>query len=128
VEDENELNEAEDKIIDLQMHLSMSRACTAELRVEVQRLESLNNFDAKRLKRLATICGFAYGNESDEFVLGVAGSILGEICQQIERVFKSNQELRDVVGQANDYLNTNRLTNIAHGSILHQKLEEAVRP
>lgn len=38
MKDENELNEAEDKIIELEMHLKMSRDCTAELRSELERI------------------------------------------------------------------------------------------
>jgi len=62
-----------------------ARAEAAEKKAE--EAETANNFDATRLKRLATICGLAYGNESDEFVLNVAGSILGEITRVVEPLF-----------------------------------------
>lgn len=56
--------------------------------------------------------------------------------QRITRLRASRKELegelrklRALVKEASDYLDTNRLTNIAHGSILHQKLKaETVRP
>jgi hypothetical protein len=66
----------------------------AQLRAELDREKSLNNFDAKRLKRLARICGFAYCDETDEFVLNVAGSILGQICASVECIVLNNSNLR----------------------------------
>ena len=62
-----------------------------KLKERVAWMESLSNFEAKRLKRLATICGYAYGNESDEFVLGAAGSILGQICFTVEGMLKTSE-------------------------------------
>jgi len=62
-----------------------------KLKERVAWLESQNNMEAKRLKRLATICGYAYGNESDEFVLGAAGSILGQICFTVEGMLKTGE-------------------------------------
>ena len=36
------------------------------------------------------------------------------------------EETENVLREANDYLNTNHLTNITHGSILHQKIKDAI--
>lgn len=54
---------------------------------------STNDFDAKRLRRLATLVG-ASTPESDETLLGCAGTVIGSICRQVEGLFKSNQKLR----------------------------------
>jgi uncharacterized protein YPO0396 len=35
--------------------------------------------------------------------------------------------LRAILKEANEYLNTNRLTNVAHGSVLHQKFKEEAK-
>jgi len=38
------------------------------------------------------------------------------------------RQLRRLVKEAADYLDTNRLTNIAHGSIFHQQFRAASQP
>jgi len=35
------------------------------------------------------------------------------------------KRLRSVIKEADDYLDTNSMTNIAHGSILHRKFKDA---
>ncbi len=54
-------------------------------------LAESDNFDAKRLRRLATICGMGLGNESDEFMTGCAGTILGTISRVVEGLFESRE-------------------------------------
>lgn len=48
---------------------------------------STSNFDATRLRRLATLVG-ASTPESDETLLACAGTVLGGIARQVERGFK----------------------------------------
>jgi len=68
------------------------------LAVEVQRLtaqvndlEKTNDFNAKRLRRLATLVG-ASTPESDETLLGCAGTVIGSICRQVEGLFKRSAD------------------------------------
>lgn len=42
---------------------------------ERQLLSEADNFEAKRLRRLAAICGLGLGNESEEMILGCARAI-----------------------------------------------------
>jgi len=48
---------------------------------------STNDFDAKRLRRLATLVGRSVP-ESDETLLACAGTVLGGVALNVERVFK----------------------------------------
>ncbi len=57
---------------------------------------STNNFDATRLRRLATLVG-ASVPESDETLLASAGTVIGGICRQVEGIFKANEKLRAVL-------------------------------
>lgn len=52
---------------------------------------STNNFDATRLRRLATMVG-ASTPESDETLLGCAGTVIGSICRQVEGLFKRSAD------------------------------------
>lgn len=51
------------------------------------------------------------------------GSYLQSPIELITRLIDERDELRQVIREADDYLNTNILTNIMHGSILHQKFK-----
>lgn len=76
--------ELQDKIYDLEMELRMSRACCDELRQAIGFEQSHNNFDAARLRRLATMVGVA-APEDDETLLRSAGTMIGSICRVIEK-------------------------------------------
>lgn len=55
--------------------------------------EGKNEFDAKRLRRLCVLLGLSVP-ESDETLLGCAGTVLGQACYAIEQRFKTpNAEL-----------------------------------
>jgi hypothetical protein len=45
---------------------------------------------------------------------------------EIERLRAESNMLREVLKGADEYLDTNKLTNIAHGSILHQQFKTAL--
>lgn len=45
-----------------------------------------------------------------------------DLQQEIKQLKKELGEARGVCQSAADYLDTNRLTNIGHGSILHKQL------
>ena len=52
------------------------------------------------------------------------GDVCSNLCVQHQAV--KVKELVDLLTEADDYLNTNNLTNIGHGSILHRKMQEVI--
>lgn len=52
----------------------------------------------------------------------------GDICSNlcVRHHNAKVQELVELLKEADEYLNINHMTNIAHGSILHRKFQEAV--
>ena len=61
------------------------------LDAQVTDLEKTNDFDAKRLRRLAILVG-ASAPESDETMLACAGTVLGAITRQVESGFKRSSD------------------------------------
>ena len=62
-----------------------------KLKERVAWLESQNDFDAKRLRRLATLCGVSIP-ESDETLLNCAGTVLGSIIRGVEARANQSQD------------------------------------
>lgn len=58
------------------------------LRKELREALDTNDFDAKRLRRLALLLGLSVP-ESDETLLGCAGTVLGQACRVVEQIFKN---------------------------------------
>lgn len=56
------------------------------LRKELRWEQDKNGFDAKRLRRLALLLGISVP-ESDEALLGCAGTVLGQACALVEKLF-----------------------------------------
>lgn len=56
------------------------------LRRELREARDTNDFDAKRLRRLALLLGLSVP-ESDETLLGCAGTVLGQACRAVEQLF-----------------------------------------
>lgn len=76
--------------------------------------ESTNNLDAKRLRRLAVICGTA-PPESDETLLNCAGTVLGSICRAVEPLFNDlNQTREELEREKEDNLHSCRLVAKMH--------------
>jgi len=70
-----------------------------QLRKDLDFAVGTNNFDAKRLRRLANLVG-ASTPESDETLLGCAGTVIGSICHQVEGMFKQNELEREIAYHA----------------------------
>ena len=94
------------------------------LTVRLAHADQKNTFDATRLRRLANLVDASHPGDDDDSVLACAGTVIGSICYRVEQLIKRRDELMALINEASEYLDTNRLTNIAHGSILHQKLRE----
>lgn len=59
----------------------------------------------------------------------VPGSVKREIerqSKQIESLQAENKDLKSILKEADDYLNTNNLTSIGNGSVLHNKFKGAL--
>jgi hypothetical protein len=59
------------------------------------------------------------GSEDDDAI--------DELNGEIDGLKEDIEDLRDVIEEADEYLDTNRLTNIAHGSSLHLKFKGILR-
>jgi len=99
----------------------------AILCAEVERLAAER--DMLRLALVTT--GVNLGARLDD---GVSSEFLALVADEARALsedrawqIKQNVRMFKLIQEADEYLNTNKLTNIAHGSILHQKLAEAVR-
>lgn len=62
----------------------------AKIKRDLEHERFISNFDATRLRRLATLVGRSVP-ESDETLLGCAGTVLGGIALNVERVFKDHK-------------------------------------
>lgn len=78
-------NETADDIANL---LDRAADEIGRLRAELDREQFKNHFDAVRLRRVATLMGVSLP-ESEETLLGCAGTVLGSIAREIERTFKA---------------------------------------
>jgi len=99
---------------------------------EYQHLHGLVREVFTEVERL-TAESATWKNYADQEIARLTTDLNIQMERQQRMVFKSDydadvKKLTDLIREANEYLNTNKLTNIGHGSILHQKLAEAVRP
>lgn len=92
----NSVNRAEQYLKD-NMGLTPGAGIIRDLLTEIEKLKrdldfelSTNNFDAKRLRRLATLVGVSLP-ESDETILGCAGTVLGSISRVVEEILNEKQ-------------------------------------
>lgn len=75
--------------VDVTVRLAELEAENERLRQDLAWARDTNDFDAKRLRRLALLCGVAVP-ESNESLLGCAGTVLGQATGVIERYFTGN--------------------------------------
>lgn len=50
----------------------------------------------------------------------------GRLYMIVNRLEDENKRMRELLKEASDYLDTNNLTSIGSGSILHQRFKDAV--
>ena len=50
----------------------------------------------------------------------------GKLYMKALRLEDENKKLKALLTEASEYLDTNAMTNIGHGSVLHQKFKSAV--
>lgn len=73
----------------------------AEANAKVAELESINTFDAKRLRTLTNLLGMSVP-ESDETLLSCAGTVLGSMRRVIEDMFKTTNDMQAKLAAAED--------------------------
>jgi S-adenosylmethionine/arginine decarboxylase-like enzyme len=48
----------------------------------------------------------------------------GKLYMKAMRLEDENKQLRELLKEASDYLDTNNITSIGHGSVLHRKFKD----
>lgn len=75
------------------------------------------------------IMDFTENNEVIEGLLCEIRCLKVQVCDRGNSFQKSQEKvksLRSVIKEASDYLDTNKMTNIMHGSVLHQQFKDAL--